>query len=208
VPCDGLWLGAGRPIARGEFYSKGPSRRRESGHRGRQCEVPRHPLDGSSYQTHRRDGLRSSPSPQTRVADRSASLKSRTNPAFPLIGAGEVIVVIGMPHRGPPVHRAAGRIARDLRRPGRYRHREHSPVRRSASADTGACQDCRRSRIRQRNSLALCFRPTSLSVRARLSPDRMDTKGRAESLMRCGPRRISHPSRTASSSTVEEFLRE
>src|SRR5262245_40268853 len=28
----------------------------------------------------------------------------------------------------------------------------------------------------------------------------MDTKGRAESLTRCGPRRISHPSRTASSS--------
>ena len=59
----------------------------------------------------------------------------RTVLAVPMLKEGELIGAITHPSpRGTPVHRQADRACRELRRPGRHRHREHAAAQRAASA--------------------------------------------------------------------------
>ena len=82
---------------------------------------------------------------------RTRSDRIRSGPSWPsrCCASGEPLGVDRrLPLRGPAVHRRPDRAARDLRRPGRDRHRERAAVQRAAGADgelTRSVEELRRS---------------------------------------------------------------
>ena len=71
---------------------------------------------------------------------------------------------LALPHARGPLHASASRADRDLRRPGRDRHREHAAVRGGAGEHAASCKSRSNTRPRPaRCSTSSAGRPTSCS---------------------------------------------